>query len=51
MKAANFIGALVVALLLALPFIVPTIARIDTWKIVLGLAGLALFVSAGRGRS
>jgi hypothetical protein len=51
MKAANFAGAIVVAVLLALPFVIPTIARIDTWKIVLGLAGLALFVSAGLGRS
>jgi len=50
-KTANFAGAAVVALALALPFIVPTIARVDTWKIVLGLAGLALFVSAGLGRS
>lgn len=47
MKAANFAGALAVAVLLALPLVVPTISRIDTWKIVLGLAGLALFVSAG----
>jgi hypothetical protein len=45
-KAANFAGARS-----SLPFIVPTIARVDTWKIVLGLAGLALFVSAGLGRS
>ena len=51
MRAANFTGALVVAALLALPMIVPTIAHVDTWKIVLALAGLALFVSAGLGRS
>ena len=50
-RAANFVGAIAVAIILALPFIVPTIARIDTWKIVLGLAGMALFVSAGLGRS
>ena len=50
-KTANFAGAVVVAAILALPLIVPTIARIETWKIVLALAGLALFVSAGLGRS
>ena len=47
MKARNFAGALTVAILLALPFVKPVIAGIDTWKIVLGLAGLILFVSAG----
>jgi ABC-type Fe3+ transport system permease subunit len=46
-KAANFAGAIAVSVLLALPLIVPTVAHIDTWKIVLGLAGLALFVGAG----
>ena len=51
MKAANFAGALAAAVVLALPLIVPRIAHIDTWKIVLGLAGLALFVSAGLQRS
>jgi preprotein translocase subunit SecY len=50
-RTANFAGAAVVALVLALPLIVQTIARIDTWKIVLGLAGLALFVTAGLDRS
>ena len=47
MKARNFAGALAVAILLALAFINPVIAGIDTWKIVLGLAGLILFVTAG----
>jgi hypothetical protein len=46
-KARNFSGAVAVAILLALPFVKPVIAGIDTWKIVLGLAGLILFVSAG----
>jgi ABC-type Fe3+ transport system permease subunit len=46
-KARNFAGAIAVALLLVLPLVVPTIARIDTWKIVLGIAGLIVFVSAG----
>lgn len=47
MKVANFAGAVAVAVLLALPFIQPTIGRVDTWKIVLGLAGLVIFISAG----
>jgi hypothetical protein len=49
-KARNFAGAIGIALLLALPLIVPTIARIDTWKIVLGIAGLIVFVGAGMQR-
>jgi hypothetical protein len=32
----------------ALVGIVPRIGGIDTWKIVLGVLGLALFISAGR---
>ena len=47
MKARNFAGALAVAILLALPLVIPSVGRIETWKIVLGLAGLLLFVSAG----
>ena len=47
MKLRNFTGAIGVALLLALPLAVPAIARIDTWKIVLGIAGLIVFVRAG----
>lgn len=51
MRARNFAGAIAVAVLLALPFVMPTIARVDTWKILLGLGGLALFVSAGLTKS
>lgn len=51
MKARNLAGGLVVAVLLTVPFVVPRIAGIDTWKIVLGLAGLALFVSGGMTKS
>jgi hypothetical protein len=47
MKAKNFAGALGAAVLLAFPFVVPRVAHIDTWKIVLGVAGLLLFVTAG----
>ena len=49
--ARNFAGAIAVAILLALPFVVPVIGRIDTWKIVLGIAGLTLFVRAGMNRA
>jgi hypothetical protein len=38
-KAKNIVGAL--------PLAMPTIGRIETWKIVLGIAGLILFVRAG----
>jgi hypothetical protein len=50
-KAKNFFGAIAVAIGLALPFAMPTIGRIDTWKIVLGIAGLILFVRAGMGET
>jgi len=50
-RARNFAGAIAVAVLLALPLVMPTIGRIDTWKVVLGLAGLALFISAGLTKS
>jgi len=39
-------GAL--AIVGALTAVVPRIGRVDTWKIVLGLLGVALFISAGR---
>ena len=51
MKVRNFAVAIACAVLLALPFVQPTIGRIDTWKIVLGIAGLMLFVSAGMTRA
>lgn len=47
MKAKNFATALGCAVALALPFVVPTIGQVATWKIVLGIAGLVLFISAG----
>jgi hypothetical protein len=37
------VGGVVVAVALALPFVVPRIAGIDTWKILLAIAGLAVF--------
>ena len=51
MKVRNFAGAIGTALLLALPLVVPTIARIETWKIVLGIAGLIIFVGAGMNKA
>jgi len=39
-------GAL--AIVGALVAIVPRIGAVDTWKIVLGLLGVALFIGAGR---
>ncbi|HKF65819.1 MAG TPA: hypothetical protein VKB36_04810 [Vicinamibacterales bacterium] len=40
--ARNLAGGLVVAVLLATPFVFPHVGRIDTWKILLAIAGLAL---------
>ena len=51
MKAKNFATALCCAIALALPFVVPTIDRVATWKIVLGVAGLILFISAGMSKT
>lgn len=50
MKAKNFAVALTIAVALALPFVQPTIGHIDTWKIVLGIAGLLIFFRAGMTR-
>ena len=50
MKARNFAGAIVVAILLALPFVRPRLGHIETWKIVLGMAGIIIFVRAGMTR-
>jgi hypothetical protein len=46
--ARTLITGAAVACVAALAAIVPRIGGIDTWKIVLGLAGLALFIGAGR---
>jgi len=42
------IAAVVIAIGLALPFTTPEIAGIATWKIVLGVVGLALFIAGSR---
>jgi hypothetical protein len=38
----NLAGGLVVSIVLAAPFVVPRIGGIDTWKILLAIAGLAV---------
>ena len=50
MIARNLAGGLAVAVLLSAPFIFPFVAGIATWKIVLGAAGLFIFVRAGMER-
>jgi uncharacterized membrane protein len=42
------IAAVVIAIGLALPFTTPEIAGIATWKIVLGIVGLVLFIAGSR---
>ena len=42
--------ALVLAAIAATLMVVPTIFGVATWKWVMGAAGLAIFVSAGRRR-
>jgi hypothetical protein len=49
-KARNFAGAIAVAILLALPFVRPRLGHVETWKIVLGMAGIIIFVRAGMTR-
>jgi len=50
-KAKNFALGLGVALALALPLAVPTVAHIETWKIVFGIVGLLLFLTSGMSKS
>ena len=46
--ARTLLTGAAIAFVVALVGIVPRIGGIDTWKIVLGLLGVALFISAGR---
>jgi hypothetical protein len=46
--AARLIVSSGAAILLAVLLATPTIAGISTWKVVLGLIGLILFVMSGR---
>jgi hypothetical protein len=41
-SSRNLLGGLAVAVVLALPFVVPRIGGIDTWKILLAILGLAV---------
>jgi hypothetical protein len=50
MIARNLTGGFAVALVLAAPFIVPSIDGVATWKILMGVAGLWIFVRAGMNR-
>jgi hypothetical protein len=47
----NVVTGLATAIVIAFVLAVPTIGRVSTWKVVLGLLGVALFVSAGRHRA
>lgn len=47
-QTLRMIAAVAIAIGLALPFMTPEIAGIATWKIVLGIVGLALFVAGSR---
>jgi len=47
----NVLTGLATAIVIAFVLAVPSIERVSTWKIVLGLLGLALFVVGGRHRS
>ena len=48
--ARNLAGGLAVAIVLAAPFIVPRVGTVETWKILLALAGLAVFRYGERAR-
>ena len=50
MSARNLAGGLAVAVLLSAPFIFPFVGGIATWKIILGVMGLFIFVRAGMGQ-
>jgi hypothetical protein len=50
MKARNLAAGFAAALLLSAPFIFPVVYGIATWKVILGIAGLGIFVRAGMGK-
>ena len=45
----RFAVGLAVAMVMAFTMAVPTVGTLSTWKIVLGVVGLVIFVRAGRG--
>ena len=46
----NVLTGLATAIVIAIVLAVPSIGHVSTWKFVLGLLGLALFVAGGRRR-
>ena len=50
MQARNLAAGFAVAVLLSAPFIFPVFYGIATWKVILGIAGLWIFVRAGMGK-
>ena len=50
MQARNLAAGFAVTLLLSAPFVFPVVHDIATWKIILGIAGLCIFIRAGMGR-
>jgi TRAP-type mannitol/chloroaromatic compound transport system permease large subunit len=50
MKAGNLLGGFAVAVVLSATFIVPSVGGIATWKIIMGMAGLWIFIRAGMSR-
>jgi hypothetical protein len=49
-KVRNIVFGVGVAIVIAFVQVVPRIATVATWKVVLGAAGLALIILAGRDR-
>ena len=50
MQARNLAAGFAAALRISAPFIFPVVHGIATWKIMLGIAGLWLFIRAGMSR-
>jgi hypothetical protein len=46
----NIVSGAGVAIVIAFVLVVPRIGTVATWKVVLGVAGLAVFALAGRDR-
>jgi hypothetical protein len=46
-KSSKFLGALAIAAVMAFAALVPSVAGVETWKILLALFGLFLVTIAG----
>jgi hypothetical protein len=46
----NIVFGVGAAIVIAVALVVPRIGTVATWKVVLGAAGLAVFILAGRDR-